>query len=130
MHSKTAMLRTTARHAAVFAAAMAAGLLAAAGLAQAQDVSPLNVDGSRPTSMTVRIAGLNAAEVHREVRKTAFTVCRNAVRNGDLEVLDIAWCANGAKGRALSLYRSALRSADGAGRVQAASLTLRVASSD
>lgn len=130
MHSKTAMLRTTARQAAVFAAAVAAGLLATAGVAQAQDVSPLNVDGSRPTSMVVRIAGLNAAEIHREVRKTAFTVCRNAVRNGDLEVLDVTWCADGARGRALSQYRSALRSAGGSGKVQAASLTLRVVSSD
>lgn len=111
---------------AILAASLAAALLSMSP-AQAQDVSPIKVDGSRPTSMTVRVAGLDYPEVSAEVRKTAQLVCRNAMQNGELYALDLSWCADRASSVTLGQYRSALRSAAASGDVRMSSLTIRMA---
>jgi len=115
------------RRSAIFAAGIAAGLLSMTGPAQAQNVSTLRVDGSRPTSMTVRIVGLDYPAVRQEVRKTAQLVCRNAMKNGELYAFDLRWCAGRASSAALDRYRSAVRSAAASGEVRTASLTIGMA---
>lgn len=117
---------TAARAPAILGAGFAAVLLSAAIPAQAQSVTPLRVDGSRPTSITVRVVGLAYPEVRREVRKTAQVVCHNAMRNGELYAFDLRWCANQASSKTLSHYRSALQSADASGDVRTALLTVGI----
>jgi hypothetical protein len=127
MPSNTRDSQSSARPCAILAATLAAALLSTASSAQAQEISPLDVNGDLPTSLTLQIASLDFTQVRQEVRKTAFTVCRNAVRNGELEVLDIPWCARGANNRAMGQYRTALRAVEASGQTHAALLAIRVA---
>ncbi|MET3527974.1 hypothetical protein [Phenylobacterium koreense] len=87
--------------------AIAAALLSMGGLAQAQEVDSVSVSSARPTTLKVRIAGLDYGEVRQAVRTTARTVCRNAVTNHELEFFDIGSCAHKAGARALRAYDSA-----------------------
>lgn len=115
---------TAARAPAILAAGLAAVLLSAGMPAQAQSVTPLRVDGSRPTSMTVRVVGLDYPAVRQEVRKTARLVCHNAMRNGELYAFDLRWCSNEASSKTLSHYRSTLKSAAASGQVRTVLLTV------
>lgn len=105
---------------------LAFGLAAlSSGPTQAQDVAALSVSGARPTTMTVRVSGLEIDQIRREVRTTAVTVCRNAAFNRELEFYDIDWCAQATTGRTMRGYRAALRDADG--QVQTASISVSLA---
>lgn len=104
-----------------------AAVLAAAGLslatfvpAHAESVSPVEVTGRAPTTMTVKVAGLSDWQVHKVVRGAANRVCRNAVANYELDYFEADWCASRTLDRTLADFRTMKRT----GGVQASLVTL------
>ncbi len=130
MQSKTlAQLLTPRSAAAVLSALAATATLAIAMPSQAQDVTAVSVSPQAPTSITLRVAGLEIGAVKQQVRKAAHQVCRNAAVNGELDVFDVAWCTNASRLKAMNVYRSALKGADMDGVRQAQAPYIRVAAS-
>ncbi|ODT63211.1 hypothetical protein [Phenylobacterium sp.] len=121
--SKTSLFLRPATCKSLVLAGLMSGLMTTA--AAAQDLAPLSVTGARPESLTIRIAGLESGGVYKAVRGAAFTVCRNAVSNGGLDLFDLDWCADKASARTMRSYHSALR--DAGGEFRSASLTIMVA---
>ena len=85
----------------------------------------LTVEAVSGETETRRGAGLDSGGVYKAVRTSAFTVCRNAVSNGGLDLFDLDWCADKASARTMRSYHSALR--DAGGEFRSASLTIMVA---
>lgn len=75
--------------------------------AQAQELADVSVNGLHPTSLVVRVAGLDAGAVRNAVRATSYTVCRNAALNRELDQFDVLWCADKTHARTMRTYRSA-----------------------
>lgn len=130
MQSKTLAQLINPRSAAVLVSALAAtAMLAVAMPSRAQDVSAVSVSPPAPTSITLRVAGLEIGAVKQQVRKAAYQVCRNAAVNGDLDMFDVAWCTNASRLKAMSVYRSAIRGLDATGVREAQAPNIRVAAS-
>lgn len=101
------MLRAkTCAIAAVAGLAMTAVTLPAA--AQPQSVSPLDVVKA-PTTLRVSVAGKDTATVRHEVRVAAYTVCRNAVSNYELDVFELGNCSDAARWKAMKHYSEMVR---------------------
>jgi len=113
--------------AALLTALVATAALAVAGPSHAQDVSGVSVTGQAPTSVTIRIAGLDTPAVRRQVSVAAKLVCRNAVLNRELFAFDLAWCADATREKTMSHYRAAIQRLDHADARRAAAPTLLVA---
>jgi hypothetical protein len=86
-----------------FAAALAAASLALPAAAQ-PDLAPVNVSGKAPTTLRISIGGLEKAAVRRQVGAAAHSVCRNAIRNRELDLFDFQWCSDGATRKAMHRY--------------------------
>lgn len=114
------------RTAAWLSASLAAVALATASPSMAQDLTGVNVTAKAPTSVTLKVGGMDLSTVKRQVRGAAYFVCRNAVVNGELTFFDLSWCADTTRAKAMVAYRAALKGADVAGvrRADVPTLTL------
>ena len=92
------------RQARIAAALVAASLLAAAPQAFAQDVSEFSITARAPTTITISLSGKSHDTVRSDVRSAARTVCRNAVRNDELDGIDLSWCRQTSAAKALRRY--------------------------
>ena len=61
--------------------------------------------------MRVSIVGQARPEVRKAVGHAARTVCRNAVRNGELDQFDVVWCSDHASQKAMKRYSQIMRTA-------------------
>lgn len=94
--------------------AMAGALLIGAPSASfGADLSTVDVNGKLPTTARVSIAGKDATTVRREVRTVSAQVCRNAVSNGEVDLLDASWCADRTSDKAMGQYRAIVRRSGG-----------------
>lgn len=107
------------RTSAWLSASLAAIALATASPAAAQDLSGVNVTARAPTSVTLKVGGMDISTVKREVRDAARLVCRNAVANDELTFFDLSWCADATRAKAMVTYRAALKGVDPSGALRA-----------
>lgn len=95
-----------------FAIAAIAGLamttVSLPAAAQPQSVSPLDVVKA-PTTLRVSVAGKDVAAVRRDVRVAAYTVCRNAVTNYELDFFELGNCSDAARWTAMKHYSEMVR---------------------
>ena len=111
MSMKTSWLRSALVAASVLSVS-AAGSLAAAAPAPANEVSGVNIAGTPPTSLVVSIVDKSPQQVLRDVRTAAHIVCHNAYLNGDFGPFaeGYAWCPYRTVDAAYSRYEAILRS--------------------
>lgn len=91
--------------------AIGAIVLALAAPASAQNIAEVAVSPRAPTHIVISVAGKAPATVRGEVHAAARTVCRNAVRNSELDFQDVRWCNQKSEERAMSRYAVMLASA-------------------
>ncbi|MBA4794836.1 hypothetical protein [Phenylobacterium sp.] len=83
-----------------------AGASLALNGAHAQTVADVAVEGREATTTTVAYLGRAPEAVRRDVREAAGQVCGAALRNSELEPLDLRWCRDTAAARTLRTYAS------------------------
>lgn len=81
-----------------------AGASVALSGAHAQTVADVAVEGREATTTTVAYIGRAPEAVRRDVREAASQVCGAALRNSELEPLDLRWCRDTATARTLRTY--------------------------
>lgn len=84
--------------------ALGAIVLALGAPASAQNIAEVAVSPRAPTHMVISVAGKAPATVRGEVHVAARTVCRNAVRNSELDFQDVRWCNRKSEAKAMARY--------------------------
>jgi hypothetical protein len=91
--------------------AVGALLIGAAAPAFAQTVSEVAVSPRAPTQITISLVGKAPTTVRSEVHVASRAVCRNAVRNQELEFHDVRWCSQKTEVKAMRRYAAIQASA-------------------
>ena len=95
--------------AAILAGSLLAAPIAFAQPGEADTVESVEARGKTPTSVSIQIVGKAPSVVRGEIRTAAQTVCRNALKNYDIFLVDYPGCREATQEAAISNYRAILR---------------------
>lgn len=95
--------------AAILAGSLLAAPVAFAQPGEADTVESVEALGRTPTSVTIQIVGKSPSAVRGEIRSAVKTVCRNALKNYDIFLVEYPGCREATQEAAISDYRAILR---------------------